>query len=368
MEVYSTSKALFHTDRINDLKKLKPICPTLIQIDLEAWCNHNCSFCSYRKDDGYNKEMLKLIGGCASNACAPIGVASDKSRLPKSVAYTLPMQMKEAGVPAIELTGGGEPTMWPYLDELIENLIINDIEIGLVTNGSNLPEKRVKALAGYKGTLWIRFSMDGSTQAIHKSIHRTVKDEFAKICKSIGDVVKYKHKDLVLGVSFIITPDNYWDLEDSVKLYKSLGVDNIRFSWMYDTSGTAGLDKAEIDRITGTIADLKEKYDDDSFSVLGEKGRIDTYSKPNDDFKTCYYQRFEWSVGADGYVYPCCIQKYNPDYAFADITTETVKDIIQSTHARMSTLDPMRCNPCWLRNRNKVIATAIEEPKHVNFV
>ena len=368
MEIYSTSKALYHLDRLQELKKGNPIAPTLIQIDLEAWCNHNCSFCSYRKDDGYNTNMLKLIDGCSSNECKPIGHSSAKSRLPESVAITLPIQMKSAGIPAIELTGGGEPTMWAYFDKLLDNLIYCDIEIGLVTNGSNMPEKRVKKLAEYKGTKWIRFSMDGSTQEIHTKIHRTSKDEFDKIIKAIKQTVEYAHPELVLGISFIITPDNYWDLENSIKLYKSLGVSNIRFSWMYDKSGSAGLDKVEIERIKNTLEELKKKHDTDNFRVLFERGRIETYDKPNDDFKTCYYQRFVWNVGADGFVYPCCIQKYNPDYAFADITTESLSDIINTTHSRMSTLNPKMCNPCWLRNRNKEIAQSIEEPRHVNFV
>jgi hypothetical protein len=73
MDEYSISKANYHLDRLQEIKKGNPIAPTLIQIDLEAWCNDNCSFCSYRKDDGYNKEMLKLIDGCSSDACSPIG-------------------------------------------------------------------------------------------------------------------------------------------------------------------------------------------------------------------------------------------------------------------------------------------------------
>jgi len=368
MEIYSTAKALYHLDKLQELKKGNPISPTLIQIDLEAWCNHNCSFCSYRKDDGYNKEMLKLIDGCSSNECKPIGHSSAKSRLPESVAHTLPKQMKEAGIPAIELTGGGEPTMWAYFDILLDNLIENNIEIGLVTNGSNMPEARVKKLASYEKTLWIRFSMDGSNQEIHKLIHRTSKDEFDKILKAVKQTVQYAHKDLVVGISFIITPENYYDIENSTILYKSLGVSNIRFSWLYDTTGNAGLNDDVIEMIKDKLEALKKEHDTDNFRVLFERGRIETYNKPNDDFKTCYYQRFVWNIGADGFVYPCCIQKYNPDYAFADITTESVKDIVNSTHSRMSTLNPKACNPCWLRNRNKQIGQAIEEPKHVNFV
>lgn len=368
LEIYSTSKALFHLDRLQELKKGNPIAPSLIQIDLEAWCNHNCSFCSYRKEDGYNKNMLKLIDGCSSDECKPIGRASEKSRLPRTIAETLPKQMRQSGVPAIELTGGGEPTMWPYFDELLSNLILNGIEIGLVTNGSNLPEKRIRHLAEYNKTLWVRFSMDASNQDIHKKIHRTSKDEFEKIIKSLKQMVQYKHDNLVIGVSFIITPDNYLDIEDSILLYKKIGVDNIRFSWMYDTTGTAHFTKETIEEIKNNLESLKNTHDTDNFRVLFERGRIETYDRPNDDFKTCYYQRFVWNIGADGFVYPCCIQKYNPDYALADITVNTVKEIIQLTHSRMTTLNPIMCNPCWLRNRNKTISQSLEEPKHVNFV
>lgn len=368
MEIYSTSKALYHLDRLQELKEKKPISPTLIQIDLEAWCNDNCSFCSYRKDDGYNKDMLKLIDGCSSDACSPIGKPSAKSRLPESICEKLPLQMRQNSIPAIELTGGGEPTVWPYFDKLLDNLIKNDIEIGLVTNGSHMSETRIKKLSEYKKTLWVRFSMDSSNQETHKKIHRTPNNDFERRLNNIKRMVELKHDNLILGISFIITPDNYLDIEDSIKLYQSVGVSNIRFSWMYDKQGKSGLKEYQIKEIQELLEELKPEYDNDNFRVLFERGRIETYDKPNDDFKTCYYQRFVWNIGADGYVYPCCIQKYNPDYAFADIVTESVSDIIKSTHSRMSTLDPMRCNPCWLRNRNKQIAQSLEEPKHVNFV
>lgn len=368
MEIYSTSKALFHLDRLQELKKNKPISPTLIQIDLEAWCNDNCSFCSYRKDDGYNKDMLKLIDGCSSNECSPIGKPSEKSRLPESICERLPREMKENNIPAIELTGGGEPTVWPYFDKLLDNLIKNDIEIGLVTNGSHMSDSRIMTLSKYKKTLWVRFSMDASNQEIHKKIHRTPNNDFDRRLNNIKKMIALKHDTLTLGISFIITPDNYKDIEDSIILYKSIGVSNIRFSWMYDKSGNSGFKEYQIKEIQELLEYLKPEYDSDDFRVLFERGRIETYDKPNDDFKTCYYQRFVWNIGADGYVYPCCIQKYNKDYAFADITTESIGDIIKSTHSRMSTLDPMRCNPCWLRNRNKQISQSLEEPKHVNFV
>ena len=121
MNEYSTSKAVYHADKIKDLQNFKSITPTELQVDLEAWCNHNCNFCSYRKDNGYNNDMLKLLGanpGEKYDDNKPIGKPSDNSRLPLEFARTLPKQMFDCDIPAIELTGGGEPTLWPAFDEI----------------------------------------------------------------------------------------------------------------------------------------------------------------------------------------------------------------------------------------------------------
>ena len=56
--------------------------------------------------------------------------------------------------------------------------------------------------------------------------------------------------------------------------------------------------------------------------------------------------------------------------AFADMRKQTLKEIIQDINfkAKQDALQPIGCNPCWLRNRNKSMAHAIEKPKHENFI
>lgn len=372
MEIYSTSKALYHVSRLNLLQQNKPIAPTLLQVDLEAYCNDNCSFCSYRKEDGYNNTMLKLLNINPNDRLdenKPIGKPSTQSRLPFEFATKLPEMMVDANIPAIELTGGGEPTLWAKFDELILNIEKYGIELGLVTNGSNLNDERIKILARHAS--WVRFSMDSSNQEMHKTIHRTPNDDFQRRIEHLKLMGKTKDSKLILGISFIITPSNVNDIQDAIELYKSiLGVNNIRFSWMYDKTGMAGLDYDTIEMIKSNLEKFKTKYDTKDFRVLFERGRIETYSQPNDDFKKCYYQHFVWNIGADALVYPCCIMKYHPEFALADIRKMTLKQIIedQYVHNKMTSLNPKGCFPCWLRNRNKDIAKAVEKPEHVNFV
>ena len=204
-QIYSSEKALFHTKRLMKLQKQQPITPTCLLVDLEAYCNDNCSFCTTRKENGYNNQMLKLLKinekEKATDEFKPIGMPSEKSRLGLDIAESLPRMMKEAQIPAIELTGGGEPTLWPKFDDLIENLVKNDIEIGLVTNGSKISDDRARTLARH--CTWIRFSMDASNKILHKKMHRTVNDDFDRRITSIQKIIHLKHDDLIVGISFV---------------------------------------------------------------------------------------------------------------------------------------------------------------------
>ena len=362
--VYSSEKALFHPKRLMKLHKQQPITPTCLLVDLEAYCNDNCSFCTTRKDNGYNNSMLELLKTDKKekplNEFRPIGIPSEKSRLSLDMAESLPRMMKDAQIPAIELTGGGEPTLWPAFDSLIDNLVKNDIEIGLVTNGSNISDYRAKLLA--KHCTWIRFSMDASNQTLHRQIHRTSNNRFDQRIHNIQKILRLKHDKLVVGISFVITPVNILDIEESCKFYKNLGVDHIRFTWMYDKTGTAGLTAEDIDSTKELLLQYKKKYEDEVFGVLYDDARINLYSKPNDDFSTCYMQRFVWAIAADGKVYPCCIMKYNEKFAIGDINKQSLKEILHDkySHDKMDNLNPKSCFPCWLRNKNKIIGKAIE--------
>lgn len=369
MKEYSQSKALYHLDRLKELQANRPISPTMIQVDLEAYCNDNCSFCSYRKEDAYNNSMLSLIDakpGKEYHEDKPIGKPTSQSSWPKEMAEKLPIQMVEARIPAIEITGGGESTLWPYLDELLYNLGKWDRDVALVTNGSNLSDKRIDLICKY--CLWVRISMDSSNPMVHKKIHRTSNYDFERRIENIKKLVRYKPPKLVLGISFIINHDNYDDIEASAKYYHRLGVDNIRFSWMYDSSGNSGLTQEQIDNAKSLLSKLQSKLNNDTFGIHYDSDRVDLYTRPNTDFDTCHFQRFVWAIGADMKIYPCCIMKYHPDYAFGSLKEHTLKQLVDKMDNSMTNLLPKQCMPCWLRNKNKAIDNAVKEPLHHNFI
>jgi len=369
LKEYSNNKALYHLDRLSELQANRPIAPTMIQVDLEAYCNDNCNFCSYRKDNAYNNPMLELIGakpGKKYEDDKPIGRPTAQSSWSGDMAEKLPIQMVEAGIPAIEITGGGESTLWKHFDELLYNLGKWDRDVALVTNGSNLPDTRIDIICKY--CTWVRISMDSSSPELHKRIHRTSNYDFERRIENIKKLVRYKPEKLVLGISFIINQDNFEDVENSARYYKGLGVDNIRFSWMYDSLGNSGLTSDQLARAKSLLVKLRDELSDDSFGLHYDTDRVELYTKPNTDFDTCHFQRFVWAIGADMKVYPCCIMKYHPDYAFGSLKEHTLKQLIEIMDESMTNLVPKQCMPCWLRNKNKAIDNSIKQPLHHNFV
>ncbi len=367
---YQHSKAIYHTDKIKLLQEKKPIIPTEIQIDLEAWCNDNCKFCSYRKEDGYNAGMLELIDGVGKShkENKPIGKPTNDSRIPDDIVLDLPRQMVEAGIPAIEITGGGESTLHPKFTEFLRLLGEAGRDIALVTNGSKLNDENIALVRKY--CMWVRLSMDASNPETHRLIHGTPNYDFERRLDNLRKLGKDKRDDLTVGISFIITPENYHDIEASARLYASIeGVNHIRFSWMYDKQGTSGMTEEQIESIGELIPKLQEELNTDTFKVFGEQDRVQLYTQRN-DFDNCYFQRFVLAVGADSGVYPCCIMKYNPDYQYANLKNNTLKEIVESmnTDKFMTDLNPKMCNPCWLKPRNDAITAAVEKPTHHNFI
>ena len=110
---YSPWKALHQAEDVKLLKKGEMFAPKDIQVDLEAYCPHSCEFCSYRnvnwQDHGMEFEE-------------PSKRVAETTGMPKDLAMRIPREMHEAGIPSIELTGGGEPMVYPYIREFLEEL------------------------------------------------------------------------------------------------------------------------------------------------------------------------------------------------------------------------------------------------------
>lgn len=125
----NTSKLLKHMDRLVDLQQGKKPKPIMIHMSPCNPCNLTCSFCCFA-----NRAMKEMLT-----------VDQMKSAID---------QFHALGAEGLEFTGGGEPTLHPKLDEVVEYAYNKGMKIGICTNGSLL--KKIKTWHMFS---WVRLGM-----------------------------------------------------------------------------------------------------------------------------------------------------------------------------------------------------------------
>ena len=101
-------------------------------ISPEGHCNLSCSYCSVSKRKKFERIEFETI---------------------KNYVLTL----KKFGLRAVILTGGGEPTLYPQFNELVEWLFKQDLSVALITNGTNIDRVDPKLWEIFS---WVRISIN----------------------------------------------------------------------------------------------------------------------------------------------------------------------------------------------------------------
>ena len=122
-------KLLKHLDRLKLIQDGKRPKPVMFHMSPCNPCNLTCSFCCFA-----NRAMKEMLT-----------VEQMKSAID---------QFHALGVTGMEFTGGGEPTLHPDLDEVIEYAYKKGLKMGICTNGSML-----RKIKNWHMVSWVRLGM-----------------------------------------------------------------------------------------------------------------------------------------------------------------------------------------------------------------
>lgn len=316
--------------RIASGDRLATVKPIKIQIDPEGSCPHNCTFCNYRnvgwdldyKDDSW------ASGGREK-------VVPGKSGIPWDVMERLIQSVRNLDILEVELTGGGEPTIYPYIKETLRGLGETDTSISLVTNGSKL-ESVIDDIPDNMD--WIRVSLDAANGETHERIHRA--KGYAKTLRTMS-FIKGTRPRIDIYVSFCIVPENADEIVEATKQCKDLGFDGIKFNAVYTPEGDGALSPELALRVKADL-EVAEALADDRFRVKNSFWKIDKYDD-NTEFDTCYFDRFMVAIGFNCLVFPCCIVKNRPGYEYGDLRTEPLEEMLDR---RTKIYRAATCPPC----------------------
>lgn len=281
---FNSHKLLAHVERWKRIKKgetLPP--PVLVTIDPSNVCNHNCEWCnaSYIMSNQNNvmtEENIKEIVNLLAN-----------------------WEVGGYRVNAACIAGGGEPLTNPNTALLINELVENKIQVGVVTNGYFI-ERFLEPLS--KCT-WVGVSVDAGSKKTFNNLKGLSgrSGNFDKIISNIKLLVEFSKKNnLILskkhpayGVSYkyLLSKENIREVYDAVLLAKEIGCKNFHLRpsstpWnLLNSENEISFTKDEVSTYQEQIEKALE-LDDEKFNVYGVTHKFDGQFNSCNRFEKCY--------------------------------------------------------------------------------
>lgn len=351
--LYSPLKVFHHRDRIDALRRGDQPSPAQVQLIITNRCNHNCRFCAYRME-GYPSNQLFHV--------------KDEIAYPK--VCELLDDCVEMGVGAIQITGGGEPTIHPEFTAICHGVLSRGLELAVVTNGNAISEAVMDLLTQ---AAWVRVSLDAGTPQTYQLIRHVSGNAYRKTWHNIMELVKAKHRvdgRVVIGVGFVVTRENFREVLMVTEAARDAGVDNIRLSAVFQSDGADYFDDIHPEAVE--LCRKAKAMETPTFRVFNNfDHRFEDLELAHPDYQFCGVQNFDTYIGADLNVYRCCSTAYNRRGLIGSIKERRFHDLWESVEKRRSfaEFDARGCPWCMFNDKNRTIAYAIStDPPHVNFV
>lgn len=322
-------KILYHKKAIDDLK-IKKNHPIVLHIMPTEKCNLRCVFCSVaqRGEEGklFNDLTMEQI---------------------KYVVETfIPMGLK-----AIILSGGGEPTIYPQINELFEYLYDKKLDVGLITNGISL-EKNIKP-DNLDKLKWVRISIN--------SLDYLPDIQIPKL-----------NENTTLGFSYIWNPLTSDTIIQKIKskVEELNKVNPVKYVRLLPD---CNLETEQLEMAHKELRKITMELGEPFFH------QYKTHKTP----KECHLGRVHPVLYTDGYIYPCDSLVLNSppdnkkfDKNFALCKWNKIKNFFE-TEIKGTLIDTKMCHHCVFEAQNNLLIKIINSsdlpkaPKnleHINFI
>ena len=285
---FNSYKLLAHVDRWRKIKRGKPIPPpVLVTVDPTNVCNLNCAWCNaeYIRRERRNHLSEKALMNLAD--FLPVWGKGQGDWAP--------------GVSAVCIAGGGEPLLNAHTYKFIDRLVENDIESGIVTNGSMI-DRYVDSLSH---CTWVGVSVDAGSAATFNHLKgmpegSTMFDRIISNIALLSDYsarhnnrLGYRHPAYGISYKYLLYRENIGEIFQAAKLAREIGCKNIHFrpaGTPWDKIGTdeeIRFTKEETELFQEQIA-MALELDDEHFGVYGVTHKFNSQFERANYFDRCY--------------------------------------------------------------------------------
>ncbi len=311
-------KVLLHPEVYRSVVESKHIPLIHVQLNPTTRCQLDCKFCSCRnqekKQDIPFEMFKKIINGCAaSNALAAT------------------------------VTGGGEPTLYPHINEALDYCLEKGLEVGLVTNGYSI-EKVSMAVLGR--CTWLRMSVSDQRGLAPKP-----KESLRKLVPLAPEVD--------WSFSYVVTKDiDYEKMAEVVAFANEYKFTHVRLvSDLLDLDNVSDMRDIR-SRLSGMVNDELVIYQGRKEFTRGQKD--------------CWISLLKTLVSPDGRLFGCCGVQYAEDppaMKYSDTMSMGDAVDIKRINEEQTPFDGSKCVRCYYGDYNKLLSLLLSKGvEHMNFV
>jgi len=319
-------------------KDTHAIIPQQVDIDLTNICNQDCFYCNsaeHRRAAPAQKHYTKYIQLLDQ-------LATWREHTPKSFGT----------LHTITYPGGGEPTLLPGYENVIEHTINLGFLTSLTTNGTQL-EPLIENVSASKlqRMAWIGIDIDAGTENLYETIRRSIpkRSPFDRVMRNARELVQ-----LGVHVDFKVLLNEYNNnqqaIEDIFVKSREVGVRMVYFRPAIVNGQAYPFCNAEWEM----IRDLSDQYE--------VEVKFNTSKTEERNYNRCH-QMFQFPVFcADGYIYTCCDNKGNPAFALGRWDEADFRDLWlnQRHHDIYNSVNAKLCPPCRPNKHNIEIQKIID--------
>lgn len=323
-------KFRFSADHKDDYNKMEVL--NNIFIDLTNRCNMKCFYC-------YNASSI------LDNPVVDLSLEALEKVILDS----------RAGKVSNWFLSGGEPLLYPYLDDLLQLFQNNGISPKIATNGSLLTPPIVDKLISY-GVGSVQVSID----TLDENVFRRMNGANPGVLRKIQENLKYViQSPLRTVVSSTITSLNYTTLPSLLLHLLDMGVDS--YTTYLLTPGSIShqeakynLDNSELPGLTDRLLDCYHKNSQTKIVDINFPWflKSEIYKKWKEKLELRYHGCgagiFTLSIKANGDASPCICQG-SEEFVFGNIKHATIDEIWRSEKLklyRMNYLEITECAGC----------------------
>lgn len=349
---YSNLKIFHHPEVLDKVKRGDRCTPLYIRIKPTNVCNHNCYYCHYK------------------NSYLDLDEYNPADYIPHDKMMEIIDDMGKMGVKAVTFSGGGEPLVYPYIEETMEKVLQTGIDLSIITNGSLLADRKAEILAHAK---WVRISIDSidpQNYARNRGISENAMDI---LLNNIQNFAAIKDEHCEFGVNFVVGKENYKEITELAVTMKKLGVNHVKFAPLISNE-TEEYHKDIKDEVIQTLNKLSEELNSDKFKIIDlYTGDFDHYEVFKRTYSRCPMKEFICIIAANSKVYYCQDKAYLSDGCVCDLKHQSFMEGWYSEEVIKKSKEfdaKLMCKQhCVHDSRNELINSWLDmDMNHVNFI